>query len=234
VQERFTDALMTRTCHRPMACGLLSSRAGTLIGLVTGSTGLLTLYLGSSSASAFLGLVATAWYLLLYTPLKRVTSFAVVAGTPCGILPPLIGWHAAGGDLLSPQVLSLGLIMLLWQVPHFWLLALPDRDELDLAGFKVLPKALSNQKLLQVCHFWIMGLVSTTLLLPLLQLLWQPVLQGLTVGLALSFAIWASTLQRKVLFFEHAARRLKFGLHLYLALVVGLLLLQNLLARFGA
>ncbi len=232
VQERLTDALMTRTRHRPIACGLIEPQVGAIIGLLLGSSGLLLLYAGSGQLSALLGLATMTWYLLIYTPLKRSSSIAVIAGTPCGMLPPIIGWQAASGDLFSPQILSLALIMLLWQVPHFWLLAMPDRDELRLAGFKVLPATLSNQKLLHVCHFWIMALSSATLLLPLMHLLWLPLLQVILGGLALSFAIWASAVQRKVLFVEKTAKKLRLGLHLYLAMVLGILLIQGIFLRY--
>ncbi|MDT8442084.1 MAG: UbiA family prenyltransferase [Desulfuromonadales bacterium] len=233
-QERFSDALMTRTCARPLACGLIGPRHGTRIGLACVGSGLLLLLFGSGPTTALLGLFATAWYLLVYTPLKRVTSLAVLAGTPCGILPPLIGWQAGGAPLFTPQSLTLALILLLWQVPHFWLLALPDRDELTLAGFKVLPAGLSNQKILHLCHFWILGLASASLLLPLLGLVTTPLLQVLVGTFAVSFALWATHVQRNTLFIEPAAARLRLGLHLYLGLLFGTVLCEALLIRLSA
>ncbi len=233
VQERLTDALMTRTCQRPIASGQLSAKAGAVIGLILGSVGLVLLYAGNGSDSALLGLTAMAWYLLVYTPLKRITPFAVIAGTPCGILPPLIGWHFATGNIFSPQALVLGLLLLLWQVPHFWLLAIPDRDELSLAGFKVLPSGLSNQKLLYVCHFWIMALTTASLLLPVMHLLWSIPLQVVAVGSSLAFACWATRVQKKSLFVEITVTRLRFGLHLYLGLILATILLQGLWTRLA-
>ncbi|HKL27567.1 MAG TPA: protoheme IX farnesyltransferase, partial [Desulfuromonadales bacterium] len=156
VQERFTDALMRRTCQRPLASGALSPRVGTGIGLLLASGGLAVLMAGTSPTTALLGLIALVWYLAVYTPLKRLTPLAVLAGTPCGALPPLMGWLAAGGDLSAPQPLALALVMLLWQVPHYWLLALPDRPELEAAGFKVLPAGLSDRQLLMTAHQWIL------------------------------------------------------------------------------
>lgn len=232
LQERVTDALMSRTWHRPLACGLLPPRAGMVIGLTTGSAGLVMLFVGCGPLSALLGLAALGWYLLLYTPLKRVSPLAVIAGTPCGILPLLIGWQAAGGSLNSPRILALGLIMLLWQVPHYWLLVLPDRLELEMAGFRVLPRT-GDQKLLHICHFWLMSLACATLLLPLLGLLRTPLLQGLLLGVAVSFALWASLLQRRTLFIEKTASKLKLGLHLFLGLVLGLAFLEAVLTRFA-
>jgi len=231
VQERFTDALMRRTCRRPLACGDLTATAGMAIGVMLGSGGLAILFAATGTATTVLGLAATGWYLLVYTPLKRLSSLAVVAGTPCGALPPLIGWLAAGGDPLDPRPLTLVLLMVLWQVPHFWLLALPDRDELKRIGSKVLPEKLSGHQLLSISHFWILGTVTATLLLPPMQLVQLPLLQGLVAGLAISFAVWSTRTVHKALFVEKTAYKLRVGLHLYLGLVLGTILLNGLLVR---
>ncbi len=231
VQERFTDALMRRTCRRPLACGALTPATGMIIGILLGSGGLATLFAATGTTTAMLGLISTGWYLLAYTPLKRISSLAVIAGTPCGALPPMIGWLAAGGDPLDPRPLTLVLLMVLEQVPHYWLLALPDRDELKRIGFKVLPDRLTGHQLLNISHFWILGMVTVTLLLPPMQLVQLPVLQGLIAGLAISFAIWTMRIQRKTLFIDKTAGKLRIGLHLYLGLVLGTILLNGLLVR---
>jgi protoheme IX farnesyltransferase len=231
VQERHTDTLMRRTCRRPIASGALTTTTGMVIGLLLGSGGLAVLFAATGAQTALLGLLATAWYLIAYTPLKRLSSLAVVAGTPCGALPPLIGWLAAGGDPLDPRPFTLVLLMVLWQVPHYWLLALPDRDELKRAGFKVLPEKLSGHQLLSVSHFWILGLVTATLLLPPMHLVNLPLLQGLVAGLAISFAVWTTRIQQKSLFIEKTSYKLRVGLHLYLGLVLGIILLNGLLTQ---
>lgn len=231
VQERFTDALMRRTCRRPLACGDLTARTGMVIGVLLGSGGLAILFTATGTETALLGLFATGWYLLAYTPLKRISSLAVIAGTPCGALPPLLGWLAAGGDPFDPRPLTLVLLMILWQVPHYWLLALPERAELKQVGFKVLPDKLTGHQLLRISHFWILGLVTATLLLPLMQMVQLPLLQGLIAGLAISFAVWTTYIQRKSLFIEKTAAKLRIGLHLYLGLVLGIILLNGLLTR---
>ncbi|PLX86792.1 MAG: protoheme IX farnesyltransferase [Desulfuromonas sp.] len=231
VAERFTDALMTRTCHRPLAGALLTARTGTLIGATLGSAGLMLLSVTGGVISALLGLTAMAWYLLVYTPMKRISSLAVIAGTPCGILPLLIGWQVGDAPLFAPQVMALALVMLLWQVPHFWLLSIPDRNELELAGFKLLPRAITNQRLLHLCHFWILAMTSCSLLLPLLGVVQEPVLQGSLVVLAAGFALWSCQLQARTVFIEPAVARLRVGLHLYLGLLLAILLFEGLLIR---
>lgn len=227
VQERATDALMRRTAGRPLACGLLTPNSGTTIGLLLASGGLAVLAVGTGIKPALLGLAALTWYLLVYTPLKRVTALAVLAGTPCGAVPPLLGWLAAGGNLPAPQPLALALFMLLWQVPHYWLLALPDRIELRAAGFRVLPE-LSDRQLLTVSYRWLLGLALITLLFPALNLPAAPLLQGMLTGLALTLAGAATWLLYRGSFAAVTARRLQRLLQLHLALALMLLLTDAL------
>ena len=232
VQERTTDALLRRTAGRPLACGLISPGIGTGIGLCLASGGLAVLLAGTGAAPAMLALAALAWYLLVYTPLKRLTPLAVLAGTPCGAMPPLIGWLAAGGTFPAPQPLALALVMLLWQVPHYWLLALPDREELKDAGFRVLP-ALSDRQLLTVGHRWILGLALATLLLPALEIPSHPLIQGMLAGLALALAAAATWYWHRPLFPLQAAIRLRRLAHLYLALLLLALLADSLLNHYS-
>lgn len=231
VQERFTDGLMRRTCGRPIASGALSPGVGTAIGLMLGSGGLAVLAVGTNLPVTLLGLAALTWYLAVYTPLKRVTSLSVLAGTPCGALPPLMGWLAFGGDLSSPHPFTLALLMLLWQVPHYWLLALPDRAELAAAGFKVLPDGFSDRQLLMTAVHWIMGVAAISLLLPLLHLVQTPFLQGLIYGMSAALAIGAIRSSRKAIFIQRTAGKLRMALHLYLALVFLILLSDPFLFR---
>jgi len=219
VQERASDALMRRTCRRPLASGLLSAASGTTIGLLLASGGLTVLLVGTGLPTAILGLSALTWYLAIYTPLKRVSPLAVLAGTPCGAVPPLMGWLAAGGTLPAPQPLALALFMLLWQVPHYWLLALPERGELAAAGFRVLP-SISDYRLLTLSRRWLFSLVLSTALLPALQLPAAPLWQKIIGALAMALAVTTILLCRKPLFVADTARHLRRFLHIYLALVL--------------
>jgi protoheme IX farnesyltransferase len=228
VQERASDALLRRTCQRPLATGQLPAGTGMAIGLLLGSGGLAVLAAGTGARPALLGLLALAWYLAVYTPFKRISPLAVVAGTPCGAVPPLMGWLAAGGALPAPQPLALALVMLLWQVPHYWLLALPERGELRAAGFRVLPQ-LSDRQLLGVCLHWLWGLAVSTVLLVALGMPATPLLQGVVIGQAVILAVGAGQVCRKTLFAEQAARRLRRSLHLYLGLLLLALLADSLL-----
>lgn len=85
-QERDIDARMVRTSARPLACGKLSSPAIFLLiaSLLLAGFGLLA----HSPIAAGLGCLAVLWYNGVYTPMKRVSSLAVLPGALCGALPP--------------------------------------------------------------------------------------------------------------------------------------------------
>ena len=110
VQEHRLDALMPRTANRPIPRGDLSPARAALIAIVLAVSGFLVLLLAHNLTSALLGALALAWYNGFYTPLKRVSAFAVVPGSLIGALPPAIGWTAAGGNVSDPTVLALAFV----------------------------------------------------------------------------------------------------------------------------
>lgn len=138
--ERDTDALMERTRSRPIPSGRLSVEAAVLFGLVVGAMGLLLLGVWVSALVTVLALVALGSYVLVYTPLKRVTPWALHVGAVPGALPPVIGW-AAMADRLGPQAFALFAILFAWQLPHFLAIALFRAPEYERAGLQVLPVA---------------------------------------------------------------------------------------------
>src|SRR5206468_385146 len=136
--ERDLDARMERTRHRPLPEGRLHAAEALGVGLVLLTAGLLVLA-GTTNAAATLvtaGIAVT--YLLLYTPLKRVTSLCSLVGAVPGALPPVAGWAAARGALgLEPWILFT--IMFLWQIPHTLAIGRMYRDDYARAGIRVLP-----------------------------------------------------------------------------------------------
>jgi heme o synthase len=77
-------------------------------------------------------------YVVVYTPLKRRSSFATVIGAIPGALPPVIGWAAATGTLSRGGWVLFGIVFL-WQLPHFLAIAWIYRDDYARAGFPMLP-----------------------------------------------------------------------------------------------
>lgn len=167
VQERHLDALMERTRHRPIPSGALSASNALLIASLLGLSGLLALYFFHGLLTAFLGLLAMGWYNGFYTPLKRVSAFAVVPGSVIGALPPAIGWVAAGGFIGDPGLLALCFVFFVWQVPHFWLLAMLHQKGYATAGFPTLAQHFQPAQILRLTFTWTCGTVSACALLPL-------------------------------------------------------------------
>ncbi len=132
--ERDLDSQMERTRNRPLPRGALPTGTAFLFGTLLSAGALLLLFSASGAAAALLALVGSAVYLGLYTPLKRRTPFALLAGALSGAAPPLVGWSAAGGDFYALPPLLLAGILFLWQIPHYALLSRRFPGDLDRAG----------------------------------------------------------------------------------------------------
>ena len=95
--------------------------------------------------SGILGLVALISYTVMYTPLKRVSPFAVFVGAFPGAIPTLLGYVAADGHL-GIQAWILFSIQFIWQFPHFWAIAWVLEDDYKKAGFELLPSKGGRDK----------------------------------------------------------------------------------------
>jgi heme o synthase len=137
VWERGHDALMRRTADRPLPSGRMQSGTALKIGCCTGVIGLLYLSLAVNPVAAAVAACSLLLYVLVYTPLKRVTWLNTMVGAFPGGLPPLIGWAAARGEL-GAGGWALFAIQALWQLPHFMAIAWIYRDEYARAGFQML------------------------------------------------------------------------------------------------
>ena len=138
VMEREPDGLMRRTRLRPVPDGRLQPAESLVFATVLSVAGLLLLAVGVNASSAGVALVTLLTYALIYTPLKRRSSFATVVGAIPGALPPVIGWAAARGGL-SEGGWVLFAIVFLWQMPHFLAIAWIYREDYARAGFPLLP-----------------------------------------------------------------------------------------------
>lgn len=138
VIERGPDSLMKRTRMRPVPDGRLQPGESLVFATAMSATGLLILGAGVNLLCAAVACATLLTYALIYTPLKRRSSFATVVGAIPGALPPVIGWSAASGSL-SPGAWVLFGIVFLWQLPHFLAIAWIYREDYARAGFPMLP-----------------------------------------------------------------------------------------------
>lgn len=166
VLERDLDRLMTRTSGRPLPRGDLSPTVAALIGTGALLAGLLALAGGGGLLPTLLGGGAVAWYLGLYTPLKRRTPFALVVGACCGAVPPVIGWCSAGGEWGDYRIMLLAGLLFLWQVPHFWLFQRRHEGDYRRAGIPLFVPGLAGGDPASLCRLWLFALAAAAAMLP--------------------------------------------------------------------
>lgn len=136
--ERDLDARMYRTRGRPLPAGNLTPAEALWFGIILTICGIGYLYYTVNPLTAALTGAITIVYLLVYTPLKRISSICSVVGAIPGALPPVAGWAAARGTLSAPAWVLFG-IMFLWQLPHSLAIAQLYREDYQRAGIRLLP-----------------------------------------------------------------------------------------------
>lgn len=136
--EKEFDSKMLRTKRRPIPAGIISSSEALWFGAILTFLGIVLLYIQVNILTAFLSLVTSFLYIMVYTPMKRVSWLNTTVGAIPGAIPPLGGWAAATGTL-SFDAGILFLILFLWQHPHFFAIAWMYREDYKKAGFKMLP-----------------------------------------------------------------------------------------------
>ena len=137
--EADLDALMTRTCLRPIPTGKINKQQALIFGifLTVFSVGALNYF--ANTLSATLLLFTILFYLFVYTIwLKRITPQNIVIGGVAGSLPPVIGWTIATNSI-SMVSISLFLIIFFWTPSHFWALSLYKADDYKKANIPMMP-----------------------------------------------------------------------------------------------
>tara|TARA_S200000501_G_scaffold217730_1_gene204307 strand:- start:948 stop:1760 length:813 start_codon:yes stop_codon:yes gene_type:complete len=137
--ESDLDALMTRTCLRPIPTGQVTKNQALLFGLLLSVGSISLLYYSSNLMSASLLFLTIFFYFFIYTVwLKRRTPQNIVIGGAAGALPPVIGWTISTGSL-TIEPLILFLIIFLWTPSHFWALSIYKSNDYKKAKIPMLP-----------------------------------------------------------------------------------------------
>jgi protoheme IX farnesyltransferase len=164
--EQDRDRLMTRTRLRPVVQGRMRPVIAAVIGTVVVLAGMILVGAAGDVRAILPGAAGILCYLMVYTPMKRRTPYALAAGAICGALPPVIGWCAAGGNLLDYRIMLLAGLLYLWQIPHFWLFQRRYAADYRAAGFPLLAAATRDDGFPGLFGLWIVALVTATMLLP--------------------------------------------------------------------
>ena len=223
--DRDIDAMMRRTCGRPLPAGRMIPGEALGFGVALGVGAVLVMGIAVNCVAAELLALTIGFYILVYTIwLKRRTPQNIVIGGAAGAFPPMIGWAAVTGDI-GWGAIALFAIIFFWTPPHFWALSLYRTADYAAAGVPMLPVVTGpaetkRQMLLYTLVLWPVSL--TPWLLGIGGLLYGVgalLLSALFTGSAV--LVWRDTTDR------NARRMFAFSL-LYLLLIFSLLLVDHM------
>jgi protoheme IX farnesyltransferase len=218
------DARMPRTADRPIVAGRMKKSAAFWIAVALGAAGGGWLWLAINPLSSILAVSTIVIYVLIYTPMKRVTAWCTLVGAVSGAIPPVVGWAAATPHLTLGAWVLFG-VLFAWQMPHFLAIAWMYRDQYRAAGLVMLKR--DDQ---------------TGLPTAITSLLFTFLLTGITLvqfnaGLGGSIYLGGALLFNSIFFLaalhfcadrsRPVARRLFFASILYLPLILGLMVLTK-------
>jgi protoheme IX farnesyltransferase len=167
-QDRTLDRTLERTCTRPLPAGRMSTGGALALACLLILTGLGGLLSVPAPAWPFAtGLLAVILYNAVYTPMKPRTLYAMGPGVLCGVLPPLVGWLAAGGRFHAGPIWTLMTVFGLWQPPHFWLHMLVHQKDYRPGSMPSMLAVFSRAQVVRITFIWVMALAIALLALPL-------------------------------------------------------------------
>lgn len=216
VFERKRDAKMRRTRLRPIPAGHIGTAHAFIIGILLSYVGVAVLSFGVNIQAAGIALLTILIYVLVYTPLKSITTLNTIVGALVGGLPPLIGWVAVSGGIGTGGLVLAG-ILFIWQLPHFLALAWMYRDDYERGGFRMLPIIDKNGELTAR-----MSVITSLCLVPLTLLMVIEGLSGILFGIVGSIlGVWLSG--KAIVFWrnrdENTARKLFYATIIYLPIL---------------
>ncbi len=221
--ERDSDKLMARTAVRPLPTGRMQPEVALHFGRGLAFASLAVLALAVNPLTAALALFAMVSYVLVYTPLKRMTPLAVVIGAVPGAIPPLMGWTAATNSIDLPGVALFG-ILLAWQIPHFLAISLFRFDDYERAGIKTVPVVRGEKAAVWQAIAWSVVLLAVSVSLVPLGIA-GPVYGAFAAALGLSYLGYSILGVRRVKD-ANWARRYFFASLIYLPAVTLVLALD--------
>ena len=215
ILERDLDKRMNRTANRPIPAGRMSVTEAFVVSTICGILGLIMLF-QLNYYSGILGLLALVMYVFLYTPLKRITPWAVFVGAFPGAIPPMLGVVAVTGEF-NLLVGIMFLIQFVWQFPHFWAIAWVLDEDYARGGFSLLPSRGRKNK---SSAFQIMA--YSFLMIPVGILPWFLDFTGdvsLIVGTIAGLWFFLIAYRLNLTLEDKAARALMFASFIYLPII---------------
>ncbi len=189
IQEAKQDKMMARTQNRPIPSGQITSLQASVWAFLLVSTGALILWRYSNPMASGLSLTTVLWYNGVYTPLKKITPWAILPGAVVGAIPPAIGWVAAGGALLHPHIVFLCFFFFIGQIPHFWLILLRHSHDYEKGGFPSISTTFTSLQIRRLTFSWTLSTAMAAVCLTLFGIISSTFLAIATVILSIALVI---------------------------------------------
>lgn len=162
--DRNIDKKMKRTSKRALVTGSISNKAALLFGTTTGLMGVATLALLTNWLTVLVGITGFIFYVVVYSIWKRKGPVGTLVGSISGSVPPVAGYTAVTGSIDGAAAI-LFLILTVWQMPHFYAIALFRSKDYALASIPVLPNVHGVQRTKRTIIYYIFAFIGSTILL---------------------------------------------------------------------
>lgn len=162
--DRHIDKKMARTKNRALVTGLISGSQAIFFALILGLIGTAVLFLFTNLLTVLVAGIGFCVYVFLYSLWKCRTLYGTAIGSLAGAVPPVVGYCAVT-NRFDTGAMILFMILVFWQMPHFFSIALYRLEDYTAAEVPVLPvkKGAYQTKIHMVLY--ILGFMGTTLLL---------------------------------------------------------------------
>lgn len=191
ILESKFDSKMPRTKNRPIPSGKIKKTTAFIIGVLIMCVGFLVLTFEVNYLCAFTGMFNLLWYVLVYTPLKQKSVWAVFTGAITGTLPFFMGYFSVLPHWPSFQANLIAAFLFAWQIPHFMVLLKKYGQEFENAGFITIYSEISTLAYNRILYLWIIACSSGMLALPMFKIITLPILISGTLFFGFSMCIFA-------------------------------------------
>lgn len=164
--DRQVDSKMKRTKQRPLVTGLITGKHALIFGTILGILGGATLLLFTNFLTFLIAAVGFFVYVVIYSMWKGRTIYGTAIGSIAGAVPPVVGYCAVSNQL-DAGAWILFAMMILWQMPHFFAIAMYHYDDYFAAKIPVLPIVKGMMRTKIHMFLYILAFMITSSLLTL-------------------------------------------------------------------
>jgi len=165
--DRDIDDLMARTKSRALVTGEISIPHALAYATALGLAGLFLLVVLTNPLTAVVAALGHVAYVIVYGIAKRKTVHSTVIGSVPGAIPPVVGYVAVTNqiDLLAVLLFA---VLVFWQMPHFYAIAIFRLRDYQRAGIPVLPAVKGIVRTKLEIMYYIVGFILVTSLLTIM------------------------------------------------------------------